>query len=53
VHKIVFYASTCNTVRLQRVSIIFRSSSGTLHQTNIYKTEMNYQIHQNLNLADN
>ena len=38
------YTSTFNTVRLQRDFIIFKSSSGSLHQTNIYKTEMNYQL---------
>jgi len=32
-----------NLLRPQHVSIFFRPSSGSLHQTSIYKTKMNHQ----------
>jgi len=38
------YTLSHNPLRHQNVSIFFRSSSGILHQTRTYKTQMNYQI---------
>jgi len=38
------YTFTYDPLRLQHISIFLKQSSGTLHRTRIYKTQMNYQI---------
>ena len=38
------YTFTYNPLRFQHVSIFFRSSSGVLYPTSLYKTQINYKI---------
>jgi len=33
-----------NPLRLQHISLLFSSFSGSLHQTVMYKTQVSYQI---------
>jgi len=39
------FTFTYNPLRLQLISIFFRSFSRSLHQTSIYKTQTKYQLH--------
>jgi len=42
------YIFTYNPLRLWQVSVFFRSSSGILHQTSIYKIQIKYQTDTHL-----